>query len=108
MADVSGINGDLGGNGLGPTHGLSRIDHAQRTRQPGRTDDSPLAAPQIRRGTDEVEISPLSHVLQRLRDVASIREDFVAQLRREIDAGVYDPDARIDAALDAMIAEIDA
>lgn len=103
MADVSGISGDLGGLGANP--GLSRTDPAQRTRQPGRTDDSPQIAPQIRRGSDEVDISPLSHVLQRLRDVASIREDFVAQLRREIDAGVYDPDARLDAALDAMIAD---
>ncbi len=95
MADISGIGAD---------QGPARLEHPTRQRpdQPGRENDSPA----IRRGSDEVEVSRLSVMLQRLRDVPGIREDLVAQLRREIEAGVYDEETRLDAALDAMIQEI--
>lgn len=90
MSEISGV----GSEGVSPV----RFQHGPLS---GRTVDSPA----VRRGGDEVELSRLSTYLQRLRDTPTLREDLVAEVRRELEAGVYDEERRLDVALDEMIAE---
>ncbi len=68
----------------------------------GRTVDSPA----VTRGSDEVAVSKLSTYLQKIRETPVMREDLVSQVRRELEAGVYDENRRLDVALDEMISEV--
>lgn len=54
------------------------------------------------RDGDRVELSSAAQLLGKLRDLPAVREDLVARVRAEIDAGTYETDARIDAAVDAL------
>ncbi len=91
MSEISGV----GGEGVSPVR-------FQQGPLSGRSVDSPA----VRRGSDEVDVSRLSTYLQRLRATPTLREDLVAEVRRELEAGVYDEPHRLDVALDEMIREI--
>jgi negative regulator of flagellin synthesis FlgM len=55
---------------------------------------------------DEVQISSLGQLLDRLGDVPEIRADRVAQVRAALAQGVYETDDKLSAALDRLLDEI--
>ena len=55
--------------------------------------------------TDRLELSGVSHLLQALK-TNDIRADKVAAVRAQIDAGNYEDDKKIDAALDKLLDDL--
>ena len=55
---------------------------------------------------DEVSISPLGQLFDRLSDIPDIRTDRVSQLRAAIADGGYDSEERLSVALDRLLEEI--
>ncbi len=88
-------------SGVGNEGGVSPVRFHQGPLS-GRTVDSPA----VRRGSDDVQVSRLSTYLQQLRSTPTMREDLVAEVRRELEAGVYEESHRLDVALDEMIGEV--
>ncbi len=77
------------------------------------TDATSSARPQqedIRAGTareaDRAELSPVAKFLSELKTGAPIRQDLVARVKEEIQAGTYDTDAKLDAVLDDVAEDI--
>lgn len=68
---------------------------------------TPEGAPRVQREGDRVEVSDMARLMQRLRDTPEIREDLVARIRAEIDAGTYETAEKLSSAIDAMIADAD-
>jgi len=58
------------------------------------------------RGGDRVELSSAAQLLGKLRGLPEVRADLVARVRAQIDAGTYETDARIDAAVDALAEDL--
>lgn len=57
---------------------------------------------------DSVSFSRQADLIGRVREMPEIRADRVADLKRQIAAGNYDSDQKLDAALDRMLDEIGA
>ena len=68
----------------------------------------PAAAPNghngIDRGSDRVELSGSARILAKIGE-NPIRQELVDRVRAEIDAGTYDTDAKLDAALEELLSD---
>lgn len=62
-------------------------------------------APKQLRVTDRVELSGVSHLLNSLK-TNDIRADKVAEVKSQIDAGTYENDAKLDAAIERMLDDV--
>ncbi len=71
--------------------------HARRA---GSQDAGRAQAPQ--RTADRVELSTTAKLLGQLADVPEVREDLIARAKANIQAGVYDANAIIDATVDRL------
>lgn len=87
----------------GPTHvhGSQPINSPHRVR-PTQTNEAPA---QSTSGVDQLDISPEADLVSRVREVPDIRADRVAQIRAEIESGVYETDEKLDIALDRLLDE---
>jgi len=56
--------------------------------------------------TDEVEISAMGRLLDDASRMPGVREQRLAQIRAEIEAGTYDTPERLEAAVDRMLREL--
>ncbi len=56
---------------------------------------------------DTVEISFLSEMLGRLRDLPDIRTDKVASIREAIQNGTYDVEGKLDVAVERMLQDLE-
>ena len=65
----------------------------------------PAAETGASRAHDQVELSSAAQLLSRIGELPEIREDLVARIREEIQAGTYETSDKLDAAIDALIAE---
>jgi len=73
-------------------------------RRPGR--HAPAPPPVVgSQGADEIEISDSARLMNRLRDMPEVRQEQVQRLRSEIAAGAYETEAKLDAALEALLAD---
>lgn len=91
--DVSGLGSLQGGNPIrsaGPTGSVP----ANPATPPA---PSPLNSP-----SDELEISSAGQMLNRLGDSPEVRAERIAQIKEAIDAGDYDTDEKLEAALSRM------
>ena len=79
---------------------IRRAELVARSAQAG-----PEGAARVQREDDRVEVSDMARLMQRLRDTPEIREDLVARIRGEIDAGAYETAEKLSSAIDAMIAD---
>lgn len=91
MADISSISA-----GLSPATQAAAVAAGI-----GRTADRGAPA-SIARGGDQVELSQLASVLQRLRNLP-VREELVDRVRQEVAQGQYDTPEKLDAALDELL-----
>lgn len=69
----------------------------------GQANTTPAAA---RPSADSFELSPNARLLGQIASLPDVRQDVVAQAKANIDAGVYDSDAVIDATIDALAEDI--
>jgi len=55
---------------------------------------------------DQVQISEQAHYLEKLSQVPAIRQEKVAELQRQIEAGVYETPERIEQAVQKLLEEL--
>ncbi|MGB7160196.1 MAG: flagellar biosynthesis anti-sigma factor FlgM [Tepidisphaeraceae bacterium] len=55
--------------------------------------------------TDKVELSGMSHLLKALKD-NDVRTEKVAAIKAQIEAGTYEDDAKMNAAVDRMLDDV--
>ena len=63
-------------------------------------------AAEAARGKDRLELSGLSPMLKTLKAGGDIRADKVAEIKTQIEAGTYEDDKKIDAAVDRLLDEL--
>jgi anti-sigma28 factor (negative regulator of flagellin synthesis) len=88
-------------------YGPSRIDSAQsiRATQQVRSIEPQVSAESIH-GMDQIDISPEAELVSRVGDLPEIRADRVAEIRAQIEAGIYETDEKMDVALGRLLDEI--
>lgn len=63
------------------------------------------SAPAVDRGNDQVELSDSARFLAKVRE-NPIREDLVNTVRAQIEAGTYESDDKLDAAIDELVSDL--
>ena len=92
---MSGING-IGGNTP-----VNRVAGAKAIHK-----SVPANAPaQVK--TDRVELSTVKHLMATLKAGGPIRADKVAAIKAQIAAGTYETSAKMDAAIDRLMRDLD-
>jgi anti-sigma28 factor (negative regulator of flagellin synthesis) len=86
-------------NGLGSNSPVQKI-----TQQPIRKEIATDAPPQAP-GADKLELSGMSHLLKTLKS-NDVRADKVAQVKAQIEAGTYETDEKLDAAVDRLLDDL--
>lgn len=64
--------------------------------------DAPAQMP----ATDKLELSGASHLLKALKSGSDLRTDKVAEIKAQIEAGTYDDDKKLDAAVDRLLDDL--
>jgi anti-sigma28 factor (negative regulator of flagellin synthesis) len=64
------------------------------------------AAAEGTRGKDRLELSGLSPLLKTLKAGGDIRADKVAAIKAQIEAGTYEDDKKLDAAVDRLLDDL--
>jgi len=82
-------------------HGPQALSAPHRIKAP-QSSPSPAES----RGVDQLDISPEADFVSRVRDLPDIRADRVAQIREQIEAGVYETPDKLDIALNRLLDEI--
>jgi len=88
-------------------YGANHVHAAQPINPPHRL--APAAAPQggyPSAGVDQLDISPEADFVAQTHDLPAIREDRVAAIRAQIEAGTYETAEKLDAALSRLLDEI--
>ncbi len=65
----------------------------------------PAEAPRQTGATDKVELSGMSHLLKALK-TNDVRTEKVSEIKAQIEAGTYEDDAKMDAAVDRMLEDL--
>ena len=88
-------------------HGPYHVHGPQPLNAPHRI-KAPQAQPSPAepRGIDQLDISPQADFISRVRELPDIRADRVAQIREQIQAGVYETPEKLDIALERLLDEI--
>lgn len=87
----------------GPSHvhGPQSIKAAQRLQATQQTEVNSDNAP-----LDRVDISAEADFVSQVHDLPDVRAERVADIRAEIDAGVYETDEKLDVAVGRLLDEI--
>ncbi|GIX02093.1 MAG: flagellar biosynthesis anti-sigma factor FlgM [Thermogutta sp.] len=88
-------------------HGPSHIHGAQALSGPHLNRTNQVSS--FRESTpiqDEVQISELGQLLDKVHELPDIRADLVARIRQEIAAGTYETEEKLSIALDRLLDEI--
>ena len=64
--------------------------------------------PSTTRGSDRVEVSQLAMYLSKLRALPDVRQDLIDEVRAQIAKGAYDTPEKLEAALGALLDELEA
>jgi hypothetical protein len=103
-ADRRTESGSRAGSGAGDVRGAYRAGTAAPASAIGGGGPGALAAGV--RGADRVEVSSMALYLSKLQQLPAIREDLVARVRAEIEAGTYDTDEKITAAFGEALRDV--
>jgi negative regulator of flagellin synthesis FlgM len=88
-------------------HGPSQIHGAQPINSPHRPAAAGPAQANDRLATvDQLDISHEAELASKLSEIPEVRMDRVAAIRSQIEAGVYDTDAKLDIAVQRLLDEI--
>ena len=87
--------------------GPTRVHGPQPINPPHRTQPTEAAAQnQNVSGADQVDISHEAELLSRIHDVPDMRHERIAEIRAQIEAGVYETGDKMDIAVDRLLDEI--
>ncbi|MCA9200937.1 MAG: flagellar biosynthesis anti-sigma factor FlgM [Planctomycetales bacterium] len=88
-------------------NGPGHIDGAQPIRAPHRTQAADKTASlDSFYGADQVDISPEAQFVSQVHDMPEIRSERVADIRAQIEAGIYETDEKLDVAVGRLLDEI--
>jgi len=87
-------------------YGTAHVHAAQPVNAPHRLSATQSPSSPYGGGVDELDISPEADFVAQTRDLPEIREDRVASIRAQIEAGTYETPARLEAALSGLLDEI--
>jgi len=90
-------------NGPAHVHGAQGINaphHTARASQASAARSNSLAQ------VDQLDISPEASFAAQANDLPEIRQDRVAEIRAQIESGVYETNDKIDGALERLLDEI--
>ena len=88
-------------------NGPGHIDGAQPIRAPHRTQAAEKSTSvDSFYGMDQVDISPEAEFVSQIHDLPDIRADRVADIRAQIEAGIYETDEKLDMAVGRLLDEI--
>jgi negative regulator of flagellin synthesis FlgM len=88
-------------------YGSSHVHAAQAVAAPHRlTPAQPASSPYEAAGVDQLDISPEADFVAQTRDLPDIREERVASIRAQIQAGTYETADKLDMALSRLLDEI--
>jgi len=92
-------------NPTGPAgaYGAAKTEATGKVASLGR--NGRVAAASLTRHSDRVELSQHARLLSRLSELPDIRTDLVNRIRQELAEGRYDTDAKLDTAIDNLVAE---
>lgn len=87
-------------------YGPSQVHGAQTIKAPQRV--KPVQAETVIDNTpiDHVDISPEADFVSQIHDMPEVRTDRVADIRAQIEAGVYETDEKLDIAIGRLLDEI--
>ncbi len=86
-------------NGLGNTSPVQKLVTKPIQKQ------IPADAPRQLVAQDKLELSGISHLLKSLKN-NEVRVDKVAEVKAQIEAGTYEDDQKLDAAIDRMLDDL--
>lgn len=87
-------------------YGTAHVHAAQPVNAPHRMAPTQSPSPSYAGGVDELDISPEADFAAQVRELPEIREDRVAAIRAQIQAGTYETAEKMDAALSRLLDEI--
>jgi anti-sigma28 factor (negative regulator of flagellin synthesis) len=88
-------------------NGPAQIHGAQPISAPHRIAASQASSPSDRQTTvDQLDISREADMASRIHDLPEIRADKVAEIRSQIEAGVYETDDKLEMAVSRLLDEI--
>jgi negative regulator of flagellin synthesis FlgM len=87
-------------------YGPAQVHGPQPLGPPHTVRSAPAAAPSSHSFVDELDLSDAGQLAARVHDLPEIRADRVAELRRQIAAGNYETDEKLNVALDRLLDEI--
>ena len=90
-------------NGPAHLHGAQAINPPHHTARASRA--SELQASSLAQ-VDQLDISHEADLVSRVREMPSIRQDRVAEIRSQIASGTYETDAKLNGALERLLDEI--
>ena len=88
-------------NGPSHIHGPQSLAGPQRAQG-----TSGPKTPQPMHGVDQVDISTEAELISRIHELPDIRADRVAEVRGQIEAGVYETDEKLDIAVGRLFDEL--
>ena len=92
---------DMDVNGIGSVSSSSPIHRAQPAQHVSKAAQTqPIST------VDQVEISPAGRLLDQAAQTSGLRAERLEQIRSAIDAGTYDTDEKLEAALERLLDEI--
>jgi len=87
-------------------HGPSQVHGTQSIKAPNRLQPTQAEAVVDNSPVDQVDISAEAQLIDQVHELPDIRTDRVADIRAQIDAGIYETDEKLDVALGRMLDEI--
>jgi anti-sigma28 factor (negative regulator of flagellin synthesis) len=87
-------------NNVGSTSPLQKIVNKPVQKE------LPLDGPRQLPASDKLDLSGVSHLIKALKSNADVRTDKVAAIKAQIEAGTYEDDKKLDAAVDKLLDEL--
>lgn len=74
--------------------------------QSGRIEKPAAPAAETSRGSDQVDLSSTARIFAQLNDTTGVRQELVARIREEIEAGTYETPEKLDAAVEGLAQDL--
>ena len=88
-------------------NGAANVHASQPINAPHRAQPTqPTARPDQTTGVDQLDISHEADMASRISEIPDIRADRVAEIRAQIEAGVYETDEKLNVAVERLFDEI--
>lgn len=87
-------------------YGPSHVNRPQAIKAPQRLQATQTDAAVDNTPVDQVDISAEADFVSQVHDLPDVRADRIADVRAQIDAGIYETDEKLDVAIGRLLDEI--